>query len=549
MRRKKTRPRKLDDYLKKLKDKKKEENINPELPTEDSMDQIQQAQKEFKKKFRRTLFKKRKDYFRPKLKHLRVKVEKKKKFGLFQNEALKDYKEFRCFKINNISTKRNNKKFFESDEEEEEIPNRTKGKKNHFYIKNPTKRSLTQENVKFETKSPKDEKFDCERAKLRYMNSIGKLDDIANDFNTRNNCIDVAVRQRRNYMDNKAASFNLLQSRKSFNLSKISEHPRSHGKSFKKSKFAGRKGKSRGSLMRGDKSSKKISFFHPHTNMARKSESSLFITHRSSKRSQSEKNTPSARRFEVKKKFENVEDEMSLRDVKTPEKSLKNTMSLLVPRNNSARRTAKKLKRGKSKKIVHYKDTEEYKKKVEERKREKILNKKINDMMVTRYGKKKKLNFNIQSNFQPWKKNKRKSSPVDKRKFGEKKVRFNQSEEERSKMERVSKDTKNIKKKMKDIEHMLNGGSKTFEVFALGNGNRPEFSHLGNIHKRLHADETERKLVKYTDKKGFNPMSSVDLWGKDFFLDVMEEGKFLQQKRKIENYRDLDKKLKYIHYT
>lgn len=382
------------------------------------------------------------------------------------------------------------------------------------------------------------------KAKDRLFSSLCKLKTIAKNYNRKNNCIKIAISKRKNYKTNIAASF------------KHSEKQPSSYTESKKALSVSRAGR-RDSRFCDIKPSRWFIKVSKEENSGgkidlEKSESNTFVTDGENLRVQSAKQTPEIKRFQKKKK------EMSLR-----KKSILNNLQLPLKKRKESSLNIENLKKSDIFKTFRNSNGEvrnQHRKAFIGDPKEKSIDIKINRIMEDRYGKRCKLNFNIKQNFQPWKLNKHKKNFSKKiqPKTGKKKknvaFKLDNIKEEAGSFRDTMRNPKKIKRKMKEIEKMLNSSTRTFEVFALGNGNRPEFSYLGDIHKKLQSSEKEKKLVKYKEKKKNavfeQPMSSVDLWSKDFFLDVMEEGKFLQQKRRIENYRDLDKRLKYInHYA
>jgi hypothetical protein len=180
--------------------------------------------------------------------------------------------------------------------------------------------------------------------------------------------------------------------------------------------------------------------------------------------------------------------------------------------------------------------------------KEKKANEKIIRILSRRYGKRGNINLNVRRNFELKKTAKVKGLGMLRRgNTGMWSTPF--LEKKRSTMSKASHDAKKkemdfIKGKMKRLENRLKPNSETFEVFALGHGQRPEYSGLSEIHLKMKSDAKARKLMSSIGGRSRNVMSSVDLWSKEYFLGVMEEGGYMKQKRYVENYRDWDKRLK-----
>lgn len=559
----------IDEYLTSIIKKEKKNVLDRTMTTEESLEGVKEVQKEIKEKFKnRFFFNKRAKVSEPRIRHLRQIKDTKKKFSLFQNEKLRKYKKFKSFGKKN--TKENPKELQEQTE-----PEQSRGD------------------------------FKNKKIRTRYYESLKKLGRLKRDFNFEKNFVEIAINSRKSesrklFSKCRSVDYNGMALRSSHGGFGQSVHTNF----FIKNKAACHEGSEAKADRKEGRADSRVLGKKLDNNFVKKDlkklQGNLFVTHNSGQYTPSR--TSSRKEFSVKIK------NSKKAKIHLIETSLKPTRNWKKGRRRSRKSQAsiiqikKGVKRRKSKDVS----------KSQRRSKEKKLNNKINHIMVSRYGKRKKLNFNIENNFQPWKikrntrvhsqrrgssynfssgfqelsnysyspKNKEKGENVLKMKNGifeekSKKVRIvdfeggnkpfrkrsfakeymkEHSGSPRKKVQFVSPASskispRKIKQKMKHIESLLIDSSKTFEVFALGNGNRPEFSHLSEIHKKLKTEKKQKKMLKYKEKKNLKAMSSVDLWSKDFFLDVMEEGKFLQQKRKIEDYRDLDKKLKYINYT
>ena len=97
-----------------------------------------------------------------------------------------------------------------------------------------------------------------------------------------------------------------------------------------------------------------------------------------------------------------------------------------------------------------------------------------------------------------------------------------------------------IRQKMDKISKQLIPCKNTFDVFALGHGQRLEFGHLHNQHQSI-VNPQYKGLGK---KARSGLMSSVDLWSTKHFIDVMDQGEFMNKKKKVEDYKHFEKRLR-----
>ena len=172
---------------------------------------------------------------------------------------------------------------------------------------------------------------------------------------------------------------------------------------------------------------------------------------------------------------------------------------------------------------------------------------KTNTMLTNRYGKRCNLNYRIKDNFiidntnlkkEEGSYNKIEFTRHDQRNIGFAVTPTNKDQELKLINDRLT--MAKTRSKMKKITKELITNRQTFEIFALSHGSRQQNDQLHIQHQSIVNSES-----KWHPKKARNSsMSSVSLWGSKYFNDVMEEGMLIKSKKKIENYKSLQKSLR-----
>lgn len=176
-------------------------------------------------------------------------------------------------------------------------------------------------------------------------------------------------------------------------------------------------------------------------------------------------------------------------------------------------------------------------------------NSKYIKLLLNRYGKRCNISLQVKQNFNPKnffkKKRFQHSESTHLLRHGQRHTRFESTPVSPKRHVKEMKHrfkTATIKKKMEKISEHLMPSKETFDVFALGHGKRVEFGHLHSQHQSIVNPDFKNSGFRKGNKK--HAMSSVDLWGTKHFIHVMEQGEFMSRKKKVEDYKLFEKKLR-----